>query len=173
MFQYQNNELVPMTRRYPVLKKKVAERDSKIAKWLIQAWDQEKDSEKVLVIYMKEKHLLSHYRYWELMRTVWIVCGSVETVPVFRELMKSTRPQRHYFSTPEEAEKLSSLPDIVRAYRAQDGHMVDGISWTLTKEYAELYKTQFNKRWIYEREVEKKNIFAYINRNKEEELIIL
>ncbi|MCK4816257.1 hypothetical protein KA005_10855 [bacterium] len=162
-----------MTRRYPVLKKKVAERDSKIAKRLIQAWDQEKDSEKVLYIFLKEKHLLSHYRYWELMRTVWIIAGSVETAPIFRELMISTRPQKHYFSTPEEANTLRSLPDKVRVYRAQDGHMVDGISWTLTKEYAELYQQQFHKEFVYEREVDRESIFAYINRNGEEELIIL
>ena len=173
MFQYQNNELVPMTRRYPVLKKKVAERDSKIAKKLIQAWDQEHNSEKVLHIYLKNKHLLSHYRYWELMRTVWIICGGVEESDVFRNLMKSKRPHRYYFSTPEESKLLRELPSKVTVYRAQDGSIADGLSWTLSKDYAELYKEQFGKAYLFHREVNRESIFAYINRNREEEIIIL
>ena len=173
MFQYQNNELVPMTRRHPALKKKVAERDFKIAKKLIKAWDQEKDSEKVLNIYLKEKNLLSHYRYWELMRTVWIICGSVENSMLFRTLMQSTRPQRHYFSTPEEAETLRNMSSPITAYRATDTLKIDGLSWTLSREYAELYQQQFGKEMVIQKQVKKDDIFAYINRNKEEELIIL
>ena len=173
MFQYQNNELVPMTRRYPVLKRKVAERDSKIAKKLIQAWDQEKDSEKVLSIYIENRHLLSDYRYWELLRTVYIIAGTVERVPIFISLMESNRPRQYYFSTPEEAKSLRELPDIVTVYRAQDGQFTNGISWTLSKDYVELYQQQFNKERIIMKEVYKDKIFAYINRNNEEEIIIL
>ena len=173
MFQYQNNELVPMTRRYPVLKKKVAERDSKIAMKLIQAWDQEKDSEKAMSIYMKNRHLLSHYRYWELMRTVWVLAGSVENTPVFRELMKSTRPHSYYFSTPEEARVLRGLPNMVPVFRATDDPQDKGLSWTLSKEYAETYMVNFNKEHIVELLAPKTLFFAYINRNQEEEIIIL
>ena len=43
-----NNEFVPMTRRYPDLRKKVLERDAKVANKLIVAWDIERDSDKVL-----------------------------------------------------------------------------------------------------------------------------
>ena len=173
MFQYQNNELVPMTRRYPVLKRKVAERDSKIANKLIRAWDQEKDQDKVFGIYMKNKHLLSHYRYWELMRTVWIICGSVERSDLFRELMKSTRPHSYYFSTQEEARALRELPKEVTVYRATDDPQDKGLSWTLSREYAESYMMQFNKEHMVELLAPKTLFFAYINRNKEEEIIIL
>lgn len=173
MFQYQNNELVPMTRRYPTLKRKVAERDSKIARKLIQAWDQEKDQDKVLEIYLNNKHLLSHYRYWELMRTVWIACGSVERSDLFRQLMKSTRPHSYYFSTPEEAKALRGLPSQVPVFRATDDPQDKGLSWTLSKAYAEAYMIQFSKEHLVELLAPKTLFFAYINRNKEEEIIIL
>ena len=69
-----NNVLIPMTRRYPKLKRKILERDSKIAKKIIKTWDNDHNSKEVLRIYTVENKNLSNERYWELLRTVWIVC---------------------------------------------------------------------------------------------------
>jgi hypothetical protein len=171
-----NNEKVFMTRRYPNLSRKVLERDANIAIKLINAWDFEKDSEKVLEIFLKEKKNLSDERYWELLRTVWIISGKLSNIDVFRELFSSTRKERYYFSTPEEAKKLRGMSNLLHVYRAintLNGFVDNGISWTLSREYAESYKQMYCKNTIIERDIEKSKIFAFIDRNLESEIIIL
>ena len=161
-----------MTRRYPALRKKVLERDGKIAQRLIRAWDYEKNANKVLDIFLKEKNNLSNERYWELLRTVWILCGKRENVDLFRGLMTSSRDNRYYFSTPEEAKRLREMPDEVTVFRAENLGENGGISYTLSLEYAQWYQNAFKKDGITVRKVSKKEIFAFIERNKEEEIII-
>lgn len=169
---FANNERVAMTRRYPTLKPKVLKKDSEISRKLITAWDTEKDSEKVLSIYLKEKNNLSDERYWELMRTVWIIAGSLENVGVFKQLMQSTRKERHYFSTPEDTKKLREMNEEFLVYRAGSDND-NGISWTTSKEYAEQYLRMYNKEKVLTNLVNRKNVFAYIQRNLEDEIIIL
>ena len=144
-------------------------RDAKIAVRIIHAWDTNKDEDEVLNIFLKEKDNLSDERYWELLRTVWVICGSVGRSDLFRSLMLSKRKQRFYFSTPEEHEKLRSLPDKFEVYRACNTSNATGMSWTLSREYVELYKQNYGKDTILTRVVDRSEVFAYINRNNEEE----
>lgn len=168
-----NNDFVPMTRRYPKLAQKVLIRDSKISERLIKAWDVDHNHAKVLEIFVKEKKNLSDERYWELLRTVWILCGCNEDAEMFRQLMKSGRGQRYYFSTPEESAELRDMPDVLQVYRATNDSNDNGLSWTLSKEYAEWYKEAYCKDTIISRQIKKGQVFAYINRNKESEIILL
>lgn len=168
-----NNESVHMTRRYPKLRKKVLLRDSKIVLKIARAWDIDCDQDKVLSIYLKEKDNLSHERYWELMRTVWIICGGLKNIETFKCLMKSLRPQKYYFSTHEEAQKLRNMKDEFAIYRATDKVNDGGLSWTTSLKYAEEYKKMFNKNEVIYTVVKKYDVFAYVERNKETEIIIL
>ncbi|MCZ2129493.1 MAG: hypothetical protein LC109_04425 [Bacteroidia bacterium] len=168
-----NNELVPMTRRYPNLPQKVLRRDSIIAKKIIDVWDNEHHAENVLYIYLKEHKNLSDERYWELMRTVWIIAGSVATATIFRKLMTANRRSKYYFSTPEEAKKLRELPETFEVYRATNDENDGGLSWTLSKEYAEWYQQAYQKEKVICRTVNRKDVFAFIERNKEAEIVIL
>lgn len=167
------NETIPMTRRYPNLRKKVLERDSKIASKIIKAWDIDHDHEKALGIFLKEKDNLSPERYWELMRSVWIICGSNKTAPIFRKLMQSNKRSQFYFSSPEEVVELKKLPDEIKVYRAVSEKDDNGLSWTISKEYVEKYAKTFNKPIILEKTVSKDEVFAFINRNNEYEIILL
>jgi hypothetical protein len=167
-----NNETVFMSRRYPKLARKVLLRDSKIASKLVAAWDIEKNPEKVLSIFIKEKGNLSNERYWELLRTVWIIAGGLNKIDTFRQLMLSPRPERYYFNTPEDAKKLRDMPELFEVYRA--GKQFDnGISWTTSLEYAEWYRKAYNKEDLLTKTVNKVDCFAFIQRNKEDEIIIL
>lgn len=166
------NELIPFTRRYPDLKQKQALRDSKIAKQIITAWDVNKSQEEVLRVFLKDNSQLSNPRYWELLKSVWIICGSLENQEVFRKLMSSTRPFKAYFMSPEEKEAFDNLPEEITAYRACNGDD-KGLSYTLSREYAEQYRDMYDKELIHVRKINKVEIFAFINRNAEEELIIL
>ena len=174
-----SNELIPMTRRYPKLMGKVLRRDSKIVQGLINLWEAKTDSNVETVRsmlfekYVKEAPHLSDERYWEVLRSIWIMCGSIERIDRFRELFTSKRKERYYFSTPEEAKRLRELEFPVRVFRAANDENDKGISWTLSLDYARKYKQTFNKENIFHADVARENIFALIERNKEEEVIIL
>src|SRR5678816_2103284 len=139
------NELIPMTRRYPKLAGKVLKRDSKIVQRMINMWGEKTDAnveavrEDLFRYYLKEMKSLSDERYWELLRTVWILCGCIERLEEFRALFLSRRPERYFFSTPEEAKRLREMEFPVRVYRAAN-EPNDGISWTLSFDYAKDYK---------------------------------
>ena len=170
---YKNNELIPMTRRYPNIPEKVKRRDSKISIQLIRAWDQENDAEKVLKIFVQNMDKLSSYRYWELLRTVWVICGNVENSQYFRQLMKAPKPNRFYFSTPEEHEKLRDFSESLVVFRACNDYDDKGLSWTTSYEYACKYANDFGKTLIDKKKINKSEVFAYIERNNESEIIIL
>jgi hypothetical protein len=165
--------MVPMSRRYPNLKQKVLKRDGEIAKKIILSWDIEKDHEKALQIFLHEKYNLSDERYWELLRTIWVISGCLDNVNLFRRLMMCGRPQKFYFSTPEDAKKLRELPEIFEVYRACNDDHDGGISWTLSKDYAKSYKKEYSKSYLITRTIEKFEVFALIQRNLESEIIIL
>lgn len=168
-----NNLSVEMTRRYFKLPKKVALRDSKVASKLITAWDVNQDKEQVLQIFLKHKDKISPQRYWEFLRTVWIVSGTLENVDTFRKLMSCNKKHQYCFSTPEEIAELQKMPQQFTVYRACNKENDGGISWTHQIDYAESYKETFFKEKIVTRSVTKNEIFALINRNKEHEIIIL
>lgn len=163
------NEFTPMTRRIPDVPQKVLRRDSEVVKKIIAV---QNDPDAVLNIFVKEQKSLSDYRYWELLRTVWIVAGRSDLLDVFIPLFKSQRKHRYYFSTPEEAERLRKMPQQFMAYRAINVGQ-NNISWTLKKEFAEWFKTHYKKDFIEEKLIDKSTVFAFIERRGEEEILII
>lgn len=178
----EENRRTDFTRRIPTgLSDKQMARDAKIAQQIVCAAEYGTDGggeQKVLDVFMRKARLLSNPRYWELMRTVWVAAGSTETAPMFRRLMKSSRPCKGWFMTPEDADALEKMrfPLLVhRAYDAKyDGVYLDdpGISWTLDMEWCRGY-AKLKGRVIKSRMVERSEIFAYITRRGESEIIIL
>lgn len=167
------NETVPMTRRYPELPRKQLERDSKIAMKIVRAYDIEKDLEKVLDLWRKYHSLLSNPRYWELLKTVWIAAGHTAIAGEFRQYMQSTRPCRNYFMTPEEHEVLRQMLFPLKVYRSCNNENDGGISWTTNIEVAIEFSSHLDNPKILAHQVERSEVFAYINRRGEDEIIIL
>lgn len=204
-----DNERTDFTRRIPSLPEKQLARDSKIAMQLVRA--QEQGAEAIIDLFIRKARLLSNPRYWELMRTVWVAAGSTETAPLFRRLMKSPRPCRSWFMTPEDAAALDAMQFPLTVWRAYDvcyirsdeqivptldgsdptpsagtkpavvlqaGDIVDlpdtdpGISWTLDRQWCIAYARQ-KRRVIKQRQVMREEIFAYVTRCGESEIIIL
>ena len=176
----EENRRTDFTRRIPTgLSDKQMARDSKIAMQIIRAAEGGTDGgaeQRVLDLFFRKAKLLSNPRYWELMRTVWIAAGSTETAQQFRTLMKSDRPCRSWFMTPEDAEALDKMEFPITVWRAYDAiryPMIDpGISWTLDREWCEGY-AKSKGRIVKQREVYRNEIFAYVTRRSEEEIIIL
>lgn len=196
---YDPNALAPnqhtdFTRRIPTgFTQKQLDRDARIILQIVRAYDEggKGAAEKVLDIFLRKAKLLTNPRYWEVMRTVWVAAGSTETADIFRTLMKSARPCRSWFMTPEDAQALDAMQfplTVWRAYSMQyiddlpngtsPGDIVDlpncdpGISWTIDKEWCIGY-ARSKGRVVRERQVMRSDIFAYVTRRGESEMIIL
>ncbi len=177
----EENRRTDFTRRIPTgLSDKQMARDSKIAMQLVRI-DQEggdRAAEKMLDLFFRKAKLLSNPRYWELMRTVWVAAGSTETARLFRTMMKSQRPCRSWFMTPEDAAALDAMQFPVTVWRAYDPELDyteaddPGISWTLDRNWCYDYATK-KGLVIKQRQAYRSDIFAYITRRGEEEIIIL
>lgn len=170
------------TRRLPAYTPKVQARVEKIVRQLVNAWDVEGDADKVKDIYFRKAHLLPNPSYWEILRTVWVAAGKTENSKEFLPYFKSTRPSKSWFMTVEDAAALEAMKFPLTVWRAYDpcydtpegiaAGGDPGLSWTLDKEWCKGYAAG-KGRVIKERQVERKDIFAYISRRGEEEIIIL
>ena len=96
---------------------------------------------------------------------------------MFRLMMKSSRPCKSWFMTPEDAAALDAMTFPLTVWRAYDIELYPrntdpGISWTLDKQWCREY-AEANGRVMKTMQVERKDVFAYISRRGEEEIIIL
>ena len=180
-YALEENRRTDFTRRIPTgLSDKQMARDSKIAMQLVRIQQEGGDhaAEKMIDLFFRKAKMLSNPRYWELMRTVWVAAGSTETAPLFRMMMKSQRPCRSWFMTPEDAQALDAMQFPITVWRAYDpkydGEDVGdpGIAWTLDYDWCSDYAKK-KGRIIKERLAYRGDIFAYITRRGEEEIIIL
>jgi hypothetical protein len=165
------NERTDFTRRIPALTEKQLARDAKIVGQIIRAYEAG-DNEAVLDIFRRKARLLSNPRYWEVMRTVWVAAGSTETANLFRKMMRSTRPCKSWFMTPEDAAALDAMQFPLTVWRAYDAEPDPGISWTLDEQWCRGYARSKGRR-VKQMQVSRDQVFAYVSRRGEEEVIIL
>lgn len=165
------NERTDFTRRIPALPEKQLARDAKIVSQIIRAYEAGRGQE-VLDIFRRKARLLSNPRYWEVMRTVWVAVGSTETAPLFRTLMQSSRPCRSWFMTPEDAAALEAMAFPLTVWRAYDAEPDPGISWTLDEQWCRGYARAKGRR-VKQMQVSREQVFAYVSRRGEEEVIVL
>lgn len=167
------NESIPMTPRIPFAIPKVqARRDSEIAKDLVYFADVMNRPDLLLAAFYEHRNRLSHERYWEFLKVVWIRCGTIERLPLFRQLFGSKRPFRKWIMSPEEEAKLTELPDEFEVWRAPRPGGDDGISWSIEQAFIQEY-AKAHGREVVERTVRKADVFAYFDRAGEGEVIIL
>ena len=74
--------------------------------------------------------------------------------------------------TVEDAEKLEKMQFPLTIWRAYDRDPDPGISWTVDREWCEAYAKAHNRQ-IKGMTVEREDVFAYITRRGESEIIIL
>ncbi len=167
------NEAHPFTRRKPTfLTRKQQERDTKIIRQVIHAYDVEQDKEKVMDIFFSKCHLLSDPVYWELLRNVWIVSGTASNAVEFRPYFYANRRAKSWFMTPEDAAYLDALHYPVTLWRAYLYEEDGGISWTDDFQWCCKYAEVHGYR-IKEAEFTREEIYAYISRRGESEFLIL
>lgn len=168
------NETEPMTRRISsYLSNKQKTRDSKIAKKMIVAYDEHGSVDELLELWKKYHNLLSDPRYWEILRTVWVTCGRRDNYELFRSYFNSKRPAKGYFMTPEDNSTLKSFNYPMTVYRAAYKENDNGLSWSTDRQFVYDYANA-HERVIKEQIINSRSeVFAYINRRGEHELIIL
>ena len=161
------------TRRIPTfLTQKQRDRDAKIVKKIVVAWDVEQDIDKTLDLFFKNARYLSNPAYWEVLRTVWVAAGSTDLAEKFRPYFESTRTCRSWFMTPEDAAALDKMEFPLTVWRAYDREPDPGISWTIDRDWCEAYAKVHNRK-MKERKVNRCDVFAYVTRRSESEIIIL
>lgn len=166
------NEQSDFTRRIPAVSDKQQARVEKLVKQLVQAYDVEHNPEKAKDIFFKKAKLLSNPHYWEILRTVWVAAGRTDNANEFMPFFRSSRPCKGWFMTPEDSQTLEEMDWPITVYRAYDEEPDPGISWTTDKEWCEDYARVAGRK-IKQRTVERSQVFAYISRRGESEIIIL
>ena len=174
------NERTDFTRRIPTgLSDKQMARAAKLCRQLVNIENDARGAkaQRMIILFYNHARLLSNPHYWEIMRTVWVAAGSTETAAMFRKMMQSSRPCRSWFMTPEDAEALEKMQFPLTVHRAYDaerypGDTDPGISWTLDGQWCREY-AKAKGRVVKSRMVERSEVFAYISRRAEEEIIIL
>lgn len=117
------------------------------------------------------KETLSDDDYWTILRTLWIDRGTCNNE--WKTLLFCKRKRPHKIMKSSDRQFLKKLPKTVTAYRVSfDDNFENKWNWTLSKEFAERYAKNKPNSFIEEREIEKKQIFAYFNSRKEHEILI-
>jgi hypothetical protein len=166
------NTKIPLTHRLnQTLPKKQIIKDSEIVKEITYLFDVLNEKDKAVDVFIENRYRLSDQCYWEMLRTMWIANGKGKYLLMFRQMFQTKRPFKKFLMTVEEEAVFNALPDPVTALRAvavED----EGISWTLSKEFAEQYAKHL-RRTIVEKQFPKSRIVAYFNRRNEQEIIVL
>lgn len=174
------NQRSDFTRRIPTgLSDKQMARADKLIRQLVNIQNDARGAkaQRMIILFYNNARLLANPHYWEIMRTVWIAAGSTETAGMFRKMMKSSRPCKGWFMTPEDAAALDAMQFPLTVWRAYDAQRYPddtdpGISWTIDEKWCREYASG-NGRVVKSRLVTREEIFAYVSRRGEEEIIIL
>ena len=174
------NERTDFTRRIPTgVSDKQMARASKLCKQLVNIENDARGAkaQRMITLFYNHARLLANPHYWEIMRTVWVIAGSTETAAIFRKMMLSGRPCKSWFMTPEDAAALEAMQFPLTVWRAYDAERYPddtdpGISWTLDREWCEGYAKAKNRR-VKSMQVSRDQVFAYVSRRGEEEIIVL
>lgn len=114
--------------------------------------------------------------YWELLHDIWIDSENIwQYLDAWKMLLKSERSGKGHFMDEDEKNKFESIPETVTVYRGHQKHNKDGLSYTLSKSKAEWFAGRFrkNEAQVKQITVQKSQIFAYVERGDEQEVIVL
>lgn len=122
---------------------------------------------------------MSDFDYYKLLSSIWIDAKDFNSQ---KDLWRSTLAERwvtrkHFMSEEEKIVfgKFSNKFKVYRGYEASvNQNNKFGLSYTLDRKQAETFAKKFGRKGrVWSREVNKEDVFAYINRKEEKEIIIL
>jgi hypothetical protein len=109
--------------------------------------------------------------YWDLISWLWQDTENVyENLDTWIELLTLEFSDPQLMMNNKEKEVYNKLPEIVKVYRG--GVDDKGLSWSLSKEKAEWFANRFDFGYeVFEKEINKSDILAYLNGRQEQEII--
>jgi len=109
--------------------------------------------------------------YWDFLSWLWVDTENVyENFETWVKLLFCKFEEPQLMMNDDEKEVYDNLPHIIKIYRG--GVNDEGLSWTLNKDTAEWFAKRYNKNYkVFSKEISKKNVLAYIDTRKEEEII--
>lgn len=124
--------------------------------------------------FFKENHHLikDDSNYWNLLGTMWKLCGSVLFWNEWKPLFESKRRNPQKIMKTRERRAWRKLPPKLKVYRACNTpeEASHAICWTLSRKVAEQHSLNGARR-IFERDFRKSDVFAFFDRRGEEEII--
>jgi hypothetical protein len=118
------------------------------------------------------QHQVDDNEYWTILRALWIEDGkcSIEWEIL---LFYSGRKREHKIMKSSDRQYLKKLPKQIKVYRACfEETDKDRWNWTLNKDFAEKWKNSIGAKFVAEKTIDKKQIFAYFNSRREDEIIL-
>ena len=116
-------------------------------------------------------------QYWEILSWVWTDAENFyQNKKLWLKLFWAKRDHRERFMNESERLVFESLGDCFFVYRGHSSKSGKGISYTLDSEIAEWFAKKSAIRGpgqVSIREVEKTEIFAYLNKRGEHEILII
>lgn len=117
--------------------------------------------------------------YWSILSNVWYDSENIwQNKKVWKSLFLNEKRYKKFFMTEREQRFFDKLPTHFKVYRGcHEGKNEHGFSYSLDKEQAIWFSKRFlqgheNPKLI-ERFIDKKDVFAYIDRRNEQEIIII
>ncbi|RLC24911.1 MAG: hypothetical protein DRH93_03395, partial [Deltaproteobacteria bacterium] len=92
---------------------------------------------------------------------------------LWKGLFQSNRKKRHKIMKKRERKRWRRLPETIVAYRAinNESEIDSAISWTLSMTIANEF-SEDGKRKVVEKTFSKKDVFAFFDRRREEEILV-
>lgn len=117
--------------------------------------------------------------YWSHLSDIWVDSENIGAQPErWKELLMSNRGSREFFMRDDERAELAKLPDKFTVYRGYSENDPEefGMSWSTDPLVAEWFARRFarnnDKIIMEELEVAKDEVFAYVTRRGEDEIIL-
>lgn len=122
------------------------------------------------------KEWMTDDEYWPALCEIWTDSENIwQNKDEWAKLLSSKRTNKHLFMDEDERDYFNALPDKVVIYRGCEEHNMDGMSWTLDREVAQMFANKYRSKTgiVRRRMVSKNKLFAYVDLRQEQELILL
>lgn len=122
--------------------------------------------------FLENKDKLSDDMYWLLIRALWIQDG--KCTQQWKDLIfNSGRKRSHKIMKSADRQALNKLPNKVKIYRGCKEKLDENkFNWSTDKNFVERYIKKMSGYYIAEKEINKKDIFAYFNSRQEAEILL-
>lgn len=132
-----------------------------------------------MITYYRIQDIVTPFEYYQMLKEAFTGYDTAKTLSADRryEFLFCFFRNPSLMMNSDEINHLKTLPDIIKIYRGYRNGKRKGLSWTLSKEVAEFYAYNWNRRepapgTVVSIKVPKNKIFAYLNEMKEEEVIV-